>query len=73
MTATRRFAAITLASLALAAAAAAGESWTVASGEVRVRCRLTVGGSFDAVTPQISGSLLLDDAGGRRGLRESFG
>ncbi len=61
MTATRRFAAL---ALALAAAAAAGESWTVASGEVRVRCRLTVGGSFDAVTPEISGSLLLDDAGG---------
>lgn len=32
-------------------------SWTVASGEVQVRCRLTVGGSFDAVTPDISGSL----------------
>ena len=61
MTATRRFAAL---ALVLAAAAAAGESWTVASGEVRVRCRLTVGGSFDAVTPEISGSLLLDDAGG---------
>ncbi len=63
MIATRRFAAL---ALALAAAAAAGESWTVASGEVRVRCRLTVGGSFDAVTPEISGSLLLDDAGGPR-------
>ena len=35
----------------------AAESWTVASGEVQVRCRLTVGGSFDAVTPDISGSL----------------
>lgn len=64
MTATRRFAALALASLALAAAPAAGESWTLTSGEVRVRCRLTVGGSFDAVTSQISGALRLEDAGG---------
>ncbi len=63
MTTTRRFAALALASLALAAAAAAGESWTLASGEVRVRCRLTVGGSFEAVTSRISGALRLDDAG----------
>ena len=63
MTTTRRFAALALASLALAVTAA-GESWRLTSGEVRVRCRLTVGGSFDAVTSQISGSLVLDDAGG---------
>ena len=55
MSTTRRVAAIALASLALAVTATAGESWTIASGEVRVRCRLTVGGSFDAVTSQISG------------------
>ncbi len=64
MTTIRRFAALALASLALAAAPAAGESWTLTSGEVRVRCRLTVGGSFDAVTSAISGALRLEDAGG---------
>ena len=32
-------------------------SWTVAAGDVRVRCRLTVGGSFDAVTSSLSGAL----------------
>ncbi len=63
MTTTRRFAALALASLALAAAAAAGESWTLTSGEVRVRCRLTVGGSFEAVTSRISGALRLENAG----------
>ena len=63
MTTTRRFAAIAVAALALATAAA-GESWTLIAGEVRVRCRLTVGGSFDAVTSQISGALRLESAGG---------
>ena len=37
--------------------AAAAESWSVSSGDVQVRCRLTVGGSFDAVTAAISGTL----------------
>ena len=32
-------------------------SWTVSAGDVRVRCRLTVGGSFDAVTSSLSGAL----------------
>ena len=63
MTTTRRFAALALASLALAVTAAAGESWTLTAGEVRVRCRLTMGGSFDAVTSQISGALRPGDAG----------
>lgn len=63
MRTTRRVAALAVASLALAATAAAGESWTLTSGEVRVRCRLTVGGSFDAVTSRISGALRLEDAG----------
>ena len=40
-----------------ASGASGAEVWTVASGEVRVRCALTVGGSFDAVTPAISGTL----------------
>ena len=59
MTAALRFAA---AALAVAAAAAAGEPWTVGSGEVRVQCRLTVGGSFDAITSQVSGELWLEEA-----------
>ena len=29
----------------------------MAAGEVRVRCRMTVGGSFDAVTSDVSGTL----------------
>ena len=62
MTTIRRFGALALASLALAVTAAAGESWTFTSGEVRVRCRLTVGGSFDAVTTAISGALRLEEA-----------
>ena len=37
--------------------ASAEEVWRLASGNVRVRCRLTVGGSFDAATPAISGTL----------------
>ena len=61
MTTTRRFAALAPASLVLAVTAAAGESWTLASGEVRVRCPLTVGGSFDAVTSRISGVLRLEN------------
>ena len=32
-------------------------SWTVAAGDVQVRCRLTVGGSFDAATSSLSGVL----------------
>ena len=37
--------------------ASAEEVWRLTSGTVRVRCRLTVGGSFDAATPAISGTL----------------
>ena len=43
--------------LAGAQAAAEAESWSVAAGDVRVRCRMTVGGSFDAVTSDVSGTL----------------
>lgn len=39
------------------AQAAGTESWGVAAGDVRVRCRMTVGGSFDAVTSDVSGTL----------------
>ena len=35
----------------------ASESWSLDFGDVQVRCRLTVGGSFDAVTSSISGTL----------------
>ena len=55
----RRAAAIALAALTLtgARAAAAAESWDVSSGDIEVRCRLTVGGSFNAVTTALSGTL----------------
>ena len=43
--------------LAGARSASAEESWNLTSGNVRVRCRLTVGGSFDAATSAISGTL----------------
>lgn len=42
---------------AAAQAAPAPTAWTVSSGDVRVRCRMTVGGSFDAVTSALSGTL----------------
>jgi len=47
------------ATLGLVAArpASAEEFWTLASGNVRVRCRLTIGGSFDASTSAMSGTL----------------
>lgn len=57
----RRWAAIAAAALLIAAAAVGAESWNLTSGEVRVRCRLTVGGSFDAVTSRISGALRLEE------------
>ena len=61
----RRVAALAAAAATLLAAlgpvgaqpAAAGESWRLTSGNVQVRCRLTVGGSFDAATSAISGTL----------------
>lgn len=59
----RRFAAIAAAALLIAAPAVGAESWNLTSGEVRVRCRLTVGGSFDAVTSRVSGALRLEDGG----------
>ena len=42
---------------AAAQSASGPVAWTVSSGEVGVRCRLTVGGSFDAVTSALSGTL----------------
>ena len=43
--------------LVAARPASAEKSWNLASGNVRVRCRLTIGGSFDAATSAISGTL----------------
>ena len=59
----RRFATAAAAALLIAAPAVGAESWNLTSGEVRVRCRLTVGGSFDAVTSRISGALRLEEGG----------
>jgi polyisoprenoid-binding protein YceI len=42
------------------AAAEAPASWRVAHGEVRVNCPMTVGGSFEAKTSAMSGTLTLD-------------
>ena len=49
--------------------AAGTESWSIAAGNVRVRCRMTVGGSFDAVTSDVSGTLRREasDAGSYTG------
>ena len=49
---------------ARAQAAPGVEAWTVASGDVRVRCRMTVGGAFDAVTSSLSGTLRPSAPGG---------
>ena len=49
--------ALALLSLTGARSAAGAESWSATSGDVQVRCRLTVGGSFDAVTTALSGTL----------------
>ncbi len=61
----RRVASIALAATLLPATldlvatrpASAEKIWNLTSGNVRVRCRLTVGGSFDAATSAISGTL----------------
>jgi len=49
--------------------AAGTESWSIAAGNVRVRCRMTIGGSFDAVTSDVSGTLRREasDAGSYTG------
>ncbi len=60
---TRRLA-VALAALAAGATAAAsaqeaGSAWQVARGDVRVVCPMTVGGSFEAKTSALSGTLTL--------------
>jgi hypothetical protein len=45
-------------------------SWRVASGEVRVVCPLTVGGSFAATTTALEGAVSADTSGGLKGTIE---
>ncbi len=45
--------------LAASAAAASASSWRVSQGEVRVICPLTVGGSFEAKSAALTGSVSL--------------
>jgi len=64
MTAARRYGsrvakAAPLLALALTAAAADGPGWSVASGDVRVLCPMTIGGSFEAKTSTLSGTLTI--------------
>ena len=44
-------------SLSAAVTSAAGGSWRVSQGEVSVKCPMTVGGSFDATTSALTGTL----------------
>jgi polyisoprenoid-binding protein YceI len=48
---------ILLATVAQAALTAAGTTWRVEQGDVRVNCPMTIGGSFHATTTEIRGSL----------------
>jgi polyisoprenoid-binding protein YceI len=41
----------------------AAQSWTITDSEVRIRCALTVGGSFDAATTAVSGVITRSDRG----------
>src|SRR5579862_2211199 len=40
----------------------AGSAWRLSQGDVRVMCPMTIGGSFDAKTSAISGSLTSNGA-----------
>ena len=51
--------ALALALLATASLAAPGSDWRVEGGEVKVLCPLTVGGSFEARTLSLAGTLSL--------------
>jgi len=48
----------TLAGLVLAAAVVNPSTWRVGQGDVRVICPITIGGSFEAKTVALSGSLI---------------
>lgn len=63
----RRTAFLSVLALAWIAADARGaEEWVVDSGEVEVRCALTVGGSFNATTGALTGALRWDPGAGSR-------
>ncbi len=49
--------ALVVAAIFPASLRAEGQSWTVRAGEVRVLCPLTIGGSFEAKTNKITGSV----------------
>jgi polyisoprenoid-binding protein YceI len=54
--------ALALAAAGIAAPAAQAPAWRVGTGEVVVRCPLTVGGSFEAKTSALSGHVAADPA-----------
>jgi polyisoprenoid-binding protein YceI len=65
--AARRAAALVVSLFALAAPTALGAdaaAWRVVRGDVRVTCPMTVGGSFEARTAAIQGTLALPEAAG---------
>jgi len=49
-------------SLTAVVTSAAGGSWRVGQGEVSVKCPMTVGGSFDATTSALTGTLTASTA-----------
>lgn len=51
------FAALIALCIAVDPAGAQGLEWTIRRGDVRVRCPLTIGGSFEAKTQMITGSV----------------
>ncbi len=53
---------LAIAVTATAASAADAPAWRVASGDVRILCPLTIGGSFEAKTAALSGTLGLASA-----------
>jgi polyisoprenoid-binding protein YceI len=56
----------TLVSLVLASTmVATGNTWRVAQGDVRVICLMTIGGSFEAKTTALSGSVTASASGSR--------
>jgi len=48
---------VSLLLLAGAGLSATGASWRVTQGDVSVKCPMTIGGTFDAKTNALSGSL----------------
>ena len=53
---------VLFASLSAAVASAAGGSWRVGQGDVSVKCPMTVGGSFDATSSALTGTLTASTA-----------